>query len=62
MKPWEKGLSRWVDHRKFVTDAFSQTTEANKAVVETELKKLIFDAYESNSVWSTDWESIQLQR
>ena len=37
-------------------------TDANKAEAQTELKKVISEAFAAQALWTTDWAAVQLQR
>lgn len=37
-------------------------SESNKAEAQTELRKVIADAFAAQTLWTTDWAGVQLQR
>lgn len=48
--------------RTYVNDTFAKCTDLNRAAVEAELKKMIFDAFQGNKLWTTDWSKVELKR
>lgn len=49
-------------NREFVNETFAKCTDANRAAVEAELKQAIYKAFESGTMWSTDWKQFKLER
>ncbi|TFK51667.1 hypothetical protein OE88DRAFT_1698738 [Heliocybe sulcata] len=52
---WPPQLKDWVAR------CLGQMTDANRAEAQTELRKVISDAFNSKSLWTTDWGGVQLQ-
>ncbi|KIL65544.1 hypothetical protein M378DRAFT_197928 [Amanita muscaria Koide BX008] len=52
---WPPQLKEWV------AKCLGQMTDANRAEAQTELKKVISDAFTSQTLWTTDWAAVQLQ-
>ncbi|BGP09390.1 hypothetical protein JCM10049v2_005258 [Rhodotorula toruloides] len=54
--------SKWPPALKeFVNETFAKCTDANRAAVEAELKQAIYKAFESGTMWSTDWKQFKLE-
>lgn len=51
-----------IPYRTKVNEVFSSCNDQNRAAVETELKGLIFQAYEKKELWKIDWANVQLER
>lgn len=49
------------DNRTYVNETFAKCTDSNRAVVEAELKGMILKAFQSNTLWDTDWSKTQLE-
>ena len=45
-----------------MNETFAKCTDANRTAVETELKGLIFKAYEKKELWTIDWANVKLER
>lgn len=45
-----------------MNDTFAKCTDSNRVAVEAELKKMIFDAFQGNKLWTTDWTKVELKR
>lgn len=57
------GSSNWPPELKtYVNETFSKCTDSNRQAVESELKTLIFKAFENNELWKTDWKNVKLDR
>ncbi|KDQ61591.1 hypothetical protein JAAARDRAFT_204072 [Jaapia argillacea MUCL 33604] len=52
---WPPQLKDWV------AKCLGQMTDANRNEAQAELRKVISDAFSSSSLWTTDWEGVQLQ-
>jgi hypothetical protein len=53
----------WLEvSRQWVAKCLGQMTEANKQEAQAELRKVIADAFEKHTLWTTDWNGVQLQR
>lgn len=52
---WPPSLKQWV------AKCLGQMTEANKQEAQAELRKVIADAFEKHTLWTTDWNGVQLQ-
>ena len=37
-------------------------TDANRAEAQAELRQVISDAFSAQTLWTTDWQAVQLQR
>jgi hypothetical protein len=37
-------------------------TDTNRAEAQAELRQVISDAFSAQSLWTTDWQTVQLQR
>jgi hypothetical protein len=48
--------------KEFVNKTFAQCTDTNRPQVEKELKAVIFDAFQADRLWTTDWDSVKLNR
>lgn len=48
--------------RQFVNETFAKCTDANRQAVETELKQVIYQAFEKGQLHSTDWKNFKLKR
>ena len=51
-----------VGHREWVARCLGQATEMNKEAVQKELKQVIGEAFANKTLWTTDWNGVQLQR
>jgi hypothetical protein len=58
----EKTLERPPALKEFVNKTFAQCTDSNRQKVEAELKGIIFDAFQGERLWTTDWNSVKLTR
>ncbi|KAK0525216.1 hypothetical protein OC835_005685 [Tilletia horrida] len=47
--------------KEFANQVFALATPANRAAVEKELKEVIFHAFNSGTIHTTDWSSVQLE-
>ncbi|EPQ56396.1 hypothetical protein GLOTRDRAFT_59626 [Gloeophyllum trabeum ATCC 11539] len=52
---WPPQLKDWVAR------CLGQMTEANRAEAQAELRQVISDAFNNKTLWTTDWEGVQLQ-
>ncbi|KAI0319631.1 SAC3/GANP/Nin1/mts3/eIF-3 p25 family-domain-containing protein [Amylostereum chailletii] len=52
---WPPPLKEWV------ATCLGQMTDANRAEAQDELRKVISDAFNSQTLWTTDWKGVQLQ-
>jgi len=52
---WPPQLKDWV------AKCLGQMTDANRTEAQAELRKVISDAFNSQTLWTTDWEGVQLQ-
>jgi len=52
---WPPQLKDWV------ASCLGQMTDSNREEAQTELRKVISDAYSSKTLWTTDWAGVQLQ-
>ena len=48
--------------REWVAKCLGQMSESNRDEVQAELKQIIGEAYNNKTLWTTDWDGIQLQR
>jgi predicted TIM-barrel fold metal-dependent hydrolase len=48
--------------REWVGKCLGQMTDANRTEAQAELKKVIADAFSANTLWTTDWPKVKLQR
>ncbi|TNY19362.1 SAC3/GANP/Nin1/mts3/eIF-3 p25 family-domain-containing protein [Rhodotorula diobovata] len=54
--------SKWPPELKqFVNETFAKCTDANRQAVETELKQVIYQAFEKGQLHSTDWKNFKLK-
>ena len=49
-------------HREWVAKCLGQMTDANRAEAQAELRQVISDAFSAQTLWTTDWQAVQLQR
>ncbi|KAL8277631.1 hypothetical protein RQP46_009904 [Phenoliferia psychrophenolica] len=47
--------------KAYVNETFAKCTDANRAAVETELKDLVFKAFEADKLWTIDWAKVSLK-
>ncbi|KAK4703313.1 SAC3 family protein LENG8/THP3, partial [Phenoliferia sp. Uapishka_3] len=47
--------------KTYVNETFAKCTDANRSAVESELKGLIFEAFEADKLWKIDWANIKLK-
>ncbi|PPQ63387.1 hypothetical protein CVT24_005652 [Panaeolus cyanescens] len=52
---WPPQLKEWV------AKCLGQITDSNRAEVQAELKQVISEAFSARTLWSTDWNGVQLQ-
>ncbi|KAF8740007.1 hypothetical protein AX14_009128 [Amanita brunnescens Koide BX004] len=52
---WPPQLKEWVAR------CLGQMTDANRADAQSELKKVISEAFAAQALWTTDWTAVQLQ-
>lgn len=48
--------------REWVAKCLGQMTEANRVEAQAELRQVISDAFSAQTLWTTDWQAVQLQR
>ena len=48
--------------REWVAKCLGQMTDANRAEAQAELRQVISDAFSAQTLWTTDWQAVQLQR
>lgn len=48
--------------REWVARCLGQMTDANRTEAQAELRQVIADAFAAHSLWTTDWEGVQLKR
>ncbi|KAG6854017.1 hypothetical protein C0991_011504 [Blastosporella zonata] len=53
---WPPPLKEWV------AKCLGQMTESNRTEAQTELRQVIADAYAAHTLWTTDWDGVQLKR
>lgn len=58
--PTRRGSHSFFARRTYVNETFAKCTDANRAAVETELKELVFKAFEADKLWTIDWASVKL--
>ena len=49
-------------HRAWVAKCLGQMTDANKKEAQEELRQVIAESFANKSLWTTDWDGVQLQR
>ena len=48
--------------REWVAKCLGQMTDTNRAEAQAELRQVISDAFSAQTLWTTDWQAVQLQR
>ena len=48
--------------REWVARCLGQMTDSNREEASTELRKVISDSFMDKTLWTTDWNGVQLQR
>ena len=48
--------------REWVAKCLGQMTDANRVEAQAELRQVISDAFSAQTLWTTDWQAVQLQR
>lgn len=48
--------------REWVAKCLGQMTDSNRDEVQAELKQVIGEAFSKKTLWTTDWNGMQLQR
>jgi hypothetical protein len=48
--------------REWVARCLGQMTDANRTDAQAELRQVIADAFAAHTLWTTDWEAVQLKR
>ena len=48
--------------REWVAKCLGQMTDANREEAQTELKQVIAESYANKTLWTTDWDGVQLKR
>lgn len=48
--------------REWVARCLGQMTDSNRTEASTELRKVISDSFMDKTLWTTDWNGVQLQR
>lgn len=48
--------------REWVAKCLGQMTDANRKDAQAELRQVIADAFAAQTLWTTDWEGVQLKR
>lgn len=48
--------------REWVARCLGQMTDSNRADAQAELKQVIAESYGNKSLWTTDWDGLQLKR
>ncbi|CAO1631503.1 unnamed protein product [Sympodiomycopsis kandeliae] len=55
------GKTEWPQQLKdFANRVFSSCTDSNRRIVSEELRKVIFDAFQAGTIYTTDWQNVHL--
>lgn len=49
-------------YRDFANRTFQACTDANRKIVQEELRALIYNCYTQGTIETTDWDSVELER
>ncbi len=49
-------------HRDWVANCLGKMSDSNSAEAQGELRQVISDAFMNKTLWTTDWNGVQLQR
>ena len=52
----------WLCSREWVAKCLGQMTDSNRTEAQAELRQVIADAFAAHTLWTTDWEGVQLKR